>query len=79
MDGAWERPVQSVRKAMSDAYAKKKLTDKGLQTLVVEAEHLANPVPLTYLLLESEQAETLMPNHFLLLNSIGLKTRMSRS
>ncbi|XP_055527269.1 uncharacterized protein LOC129719878 [Wyeomyia smithii] len=69
MEGAWERLVQSVKAAMGDAYVEGKLDDEGLQTLVVEAERLVNSRPLTYLPLDSEESETLTPNHFLLLAS----------
>ncbi|XP_055644239.1 uncharacterized protein LOC129780226 [Toxorhynchites rutilus septentrionalis] len=75
MGGAWERLVQSVKAAMAEAYIKGKLDDEGLQTLVVEAENIVNSRPLTYLPLESEMAEALTPNHFLLLSSNGVKRR----
>ncbi|XP_062533692.1 uncharacterized protein LOC134202689, partial [Armigeres subalbatus] len=71
MGGAWERLVQSVKNAIGEAYNEGKLDDEGLQTLVVEAEHMVNSRPLTYMPLESEEAEALTPNHFLLLNSTG--------
>ena len=73
MGGAWERLVQSVKAAMAEAYAEGRLDDEGLQTLVVEAESIVNSRPLTYLPLESEESEALTPNHFLLLNSNGVK------
>ena len=73
MGGAWERLVQSVKAAMTEAYTEGKLDDEGLQTLVVEAESIVNARPLTYLPLESEDAEALTPNHFLLLSSNGIK------
>ncbi|XP_065095608.1 uncharacterized protein LOC135717445 [Ochlerotatus camptorhynchus] len=73
MGGAWERLVQSVKTAMVEAYSEGKLDDEGLQTLVVEAENMVNSRPLTYLPLESEEAEALTPNHFLLLSSNGVK------
>lgn len=71
MGGAWERLVQSVKKAMLDAYAEGKLDDEGLQTLVVEAESIVNTRPLTYLPLDSAESEALTPNHFLLGSSNG--------
>ncbi|XP_062558129.1 uncharacterized protein LOC134223008 [Armigeres subalbatus] len=71
MSGAWERLVQSVKAAMTEAYAEGKLDDEGLQTLVVEADWLVNSRPLTNLPLESEETETLTPNHFLVLSSNG--------
>ncbi|XP_062703570.1 uncharacterized protein LOC134286025 [Aedes albopictus] len=73
MGGAWERMVQSVKAAMMDAYAEGKLDDEELQTLVVEAENIVNSRPLTYMPLESSEAEALTPNHFLLLSSNGAK------
>ncbi|XP_055622559.1 uncharacterized protein LOC129766119 [Toxorhynchites rutilus septentrionalis] len=75
MGGAWERLVQSVKAAMAEAYIEGKLDDEGLQTLVVEAENIVNSRPLTYLPLETEMAEALTPNHFLLLSSNGVKRR----
>ncbi|XP_053698718.1 uncharacterized protein LOC128745664 [Sabethes cyaneus] len=73
MGGGWERLVHSVKAAMGDAYAEGKLDDEGLQTLVVEAEYMVNSRPLTYLPLESEEAEALTPNHFLMLSTNGVK------
>ncbi|XP_062708688.1 uncharacterized protein LOC134288304 [Aedes albopictus] len=67
MGGAWERMVRSVKTAMFAAYdGNRKLTDEGLQTLVIEAESIVNSRPLTYLPLESAESEALTPNHFLL-------------
>ncbi|XP_062700055.1 uncharacterized protein LOC115260077 [Aedes albopictus] len=74
MGGAWERLVRSVKAAMGEAYSEGKLDDEGLQTLVVEAESMVNSRPLTYLPLDSEEAEALTPNHFLVLSSNGVKS-----
>ncbi|XP_062541592.1 uncharacterized protein LOC134209613 [Armigeres subalbatus] len=60
---------------MTEAYSEEKLDDEGLQTLVVEAERMVNSRPLTYLPLESEEAEALTPNHFLVLSSSGVIQR----
>ncbi|XP_062538072.1 uncharacterized protein LOC134206386 [Armigeres subalbatus] len=79
MGGAWERLVQSVKAAMGEAYSEEKLDDEGLQTLVVEAESIVNSRPLTYLPLESEEAEALTPNHFLLLSSNGVKHSITQT
>ncbi|XP_055610353.1 uncharacterized protein LOC129757229 [Uranotaenia lowii] len=73
MGGAWERLVKSVKCAMEGAYSEGKLDDEGLQTLIVEVENMVNTRPLTYLPLESEEAEALTPNHFLLLSSNDTK------
>lgn len=62
MGGAWEWLVQSVKRAMMDAYREGKLDDEGLQTLVVEAESIVNTRPLTYLPLDSAESESLTPN-----------------
>lgn len=45
------------------------------ERLVVEAENMVNSRPLTYLPLESAEAEALTPKHFLLLSSNGVKQR----
>ncbi|XP_055590561.1 uncharacterized protein LOC129742655 [Uranotaenia lowii] len=74
MGGAWERLVQSVKRAMDYAFNEEKLDEEGLMTLVVEVESMVNTRPLTYLPIESEESEALTPNHFLLLSSNGAKT-----
>ncbi|XP_055613926.1 uncharacterized protein LOC129760310 [Uranotaenia lowii] len=73
MGGAWERLVQSVKRAMNYAYSDEKLDDEGLMTLVIEVESMVNARPLTYLPIDSEETEALTPNHFLLLSSSGAK------
>lgn len=73
MGGAWEWLVQSVKRAMMDAYREGKLDDEGLQTLVVEAESIVNTRPLTYLPLDSAESESLTPNHFLMGSNSGNK------
>ncbi|XP_062714115.1 uncharacterized protein LOC134290905 [Aedes albopictus] len=73
MGGAWERRVRSVKAAIGDAYTEGKLNDKGLHTVIVEAEGIINTRPLTYLPLDSAESEALTPNHFLLGSSNGIK------
>ncbi|XP_062538071.1 uncharacterized protein LOC134206385 [Armigeres subalbatus] len=74
MGGAWERMVRSVKSAMMAAYnSDRKLDDEGLQSLVIEAESIVNSRPLTYLPLDSAEAEALTPNHFLLGSSSGVR------
>ncbi|XP_055605117.1 uncharacterized protein LOC129753328 [Uranotaenia lowii] len=74
MGGSWERMVRSVKTAMEKSLCVgRKLDDEGLNTFVVEAEGVVNSRPLTYLPLDSEEAESLTPNHFLLGSSNGVK------
>ncbi|XP_055632505.1 uncharacterized protein LOC129772980 [Toxorhynchites rutilus septentrionalis] len=73
MGGSWERLVRSIKVAMAGFSQNKKLSDEGLQTLVIEAESLVNSRPLTYLPLDSAEQEALTPNHFLLGSSSGIK------
>ncbi|XP_055590459.1 uncharacterized protein LOC129742573 [Uranotaenia lowii] len=74
MGGSWERMVRSVKTAMEKSLcAGRKLDDEGLNTFVVEAAGVVNSRPLMYLPLDSEEAESLTPNHFLLDSSNGVK------
>ncbi|XP_062563680.1 uncharacterized protein LOC134226732 [Armigeres subalbatus] len=74
MGGAWERLVQSVKRAIGAvADSPRKPDDETLETILVEAEFIINSRPLTYIPLESADQESLTPNHFLLGNSSGLK------
>ncbi|XP_055542695.1 uncharacterized protein LOC129728288 [Wyeomyia smithii] len=73
MGGSWERMVRSVKSAMEAANVGQKLNDEGLLTLAIEAEGIVNSRPLTYLPLDSEEAEALTPNHFLLGSSSGVR------
>ncbi|XP_055603838.1 uncharacterized protein LOC129752068 [Uranotaenia lowii] len=74
MGGSWERMVRSVKTAMEKSLCVgRKLDDEALNTFVVEAEGVVNSRPLTYLPLDSEEAESLTSNHFLLGSSNGVK------
>lgn len=73
MGGSWERMVRSVKVAMEAANGGRRLDDEGLITLAVEAEGIVNSRPLTYLPLDSEEAEALTPNHFILGSSSGVR------
>lgn len=73
MGGAWERLVRSIKAAMMSLPQTRKMDDEALQTVVVEAEAIVNSRPLTYLPLDSEEQESLTPNHFLLYSSSGIK------
>ncbi|XP_065073041.1 uncharacterized protein LOC135697355 [Ochlerotatus camptorhynchus] len=66
MGGAWERMVRSVKEALHVFTDGRKLTDEILQTALIEAEHLVNSRPLTYVSTNvKEDKEALTPNHFL--------------
>lgn len=58
---------------MEAANGGRRLDDEGLLTLAIEAEGMVNSRPLTYLPLDSEEAEALTPNHFLLGSSSGVR------
>lgn len=73
MGGSWERLVRSIKVALPDAYDNDRLNDENLLTLLVEAEAIVNSRPLTYLPLDSEEQESLTPNHFLLGSSSGAR------
>jgi hypothetical protein len=74
MGGPWERMVKSVKvamKAISDS--SRHASDEVLETIMLEAEAIVNSRPLTYVPLDSADAEALTPNHFLLYGSTGVK------
>ncbi|XP_062550259.1 uncharacterized protein LOC134215009 isoform X3 [Armigeres subalbatus] len=78
MGGSWERMVRSVKSAMEAANGGRRLDDEGLLTLAQEAESMVNSRPLTYLPLDSEEAEALTPNHFILGSSSGVRQPAAR-
>lgn len=73
MGGCWERMVRSVKVALGSLPVERKLDDESLDTLLKEAQHMINSRPLTIVPLETADHEALTPNHFLLLNSSGVK------
>jgi transposase InsO family protein len=66
MGGSWERMVRATKVALGAALELKNLGDEVLLTLIVEAEHVVNSHPLTYVPDDPEDPEALTPNHFLL-------------
>lgn len=73
MGGCWERLVRSVKVALSTIPTENKLDEESFSTMLTEAEHMINSRPLTFVSLESADAEALSPNHFLLLSSSGVR------
>jgi hypothetical protein len=66
MGGAWERMVQSVKKALYAVLKEKAPRDEVLHTLIVEAEHIVNSRPLTFVSSDPDDPEAITPNHFLI-------------
>ncbi|XP_017482824.1 PREDICTED: uncharacterized protein LOC108371732, partial [Rhagoletis zephyria] len=64
--GIWERMVRSVKRVLAFVLKEKAPQAETLISLLIEAENLVNSRPLTHLPLESDSAEPLTPNHFLL-------------
>ncbi|XP_062538891.1 uncharacterized protein LOC134207181 [Armigeres subalbatus] len=64
MGGVWERMVRSVKETMRALDDGRKLTDEILVTTLAEA-NIINTHPLTYLPQDSDETETLTPNHLI--------------
>ncbi|KXJ77123.1 hypothetical protein RP20_CCG008306 [Aedes albopictus] len=73
MGGCWERMVRSVKVALGVLPVERKLDEESLATFLAEAEHMINSRPLTFVPIESDDCESLTPNHFLMLSSSGVK------
>ena len=65
MGGAWERLVQSVKKALTTTLKEKSPREEVLRTVMTQAECAVNSHPLTHVSLDSTDSEALTPNHFL--------------
>lgn len=68
--GAWERLVQSVKRALHKMDIPEVMTDEELQNLLIKVEALINARPLTEIPTHPS-APALTPNHFLFGNSTG--------
>lgn len=73
MGGSWERLVGSVKRILEQTMPTRNPTDELLHAYLIEAEHIVNSRPLTYVSLETCDDEALTPNHFLLGSSNGQK------
>ncbi|XP_058445267.1 uncharacterized protein LOC131426502 [Malaya genurostris] len=71
--GAWERLVQSVKKAIKHTQLTRTPNDELLKNMLTEVEFIVNSRPLTELPLDNELSTALTPNHFLLGSSDGTK------
>lgn len=72
MGGVWERLVRSVKSSLETLSVSRTPDEETFQTLLIEVEGIVNSRPLTFVPLESEEAEALTPNHFLMLSSSGV-------
>ncbi|GBP53912.1 hypothetical protein EVAR_96590_1 [Eumeta japonica] len=66
MGGAWERLVQSIKRALAVTLHEKCPREEVFTTLLLEAEYTVNSRPLTYVSVSADEPEALTPNHFLL-------------
>ncbi|XP_074031706.1 uncharacterized protein [Leptinotarsa decemlineata] len=66
MGGCWERLIQSIKKVLKEILKSKYYPEHILRTFLIECENILNSRPLTYVSLDSEDAEALTPNHFLI-------------
>ncbi|XP_055622807.1 uncharacterized protein LOC129766310 [Toxorhynchites rutilus septentrionalis] len=73
MGGCCERMVRAVKSALGCVPIVRKLDEESLATVMAEAESMVNSRPLTFIPLETADHESLSPNHFLLLNSNGVR------
>ncbi|XP_044760878.1 uncharacterized protein LOC123318333 [Coccinella septempunctata] len=73
MGGAWERMVRSVKTTLSIILKDRSPRQEVFHTVMIEAEHIVNSRPLTYISSSPEDEESLTPNHFLIGTSSILK------
>ncbi|XP_041932487.1 uncharacterized protein LOC121695553 [Alosa sapidissima] len=67
--GVWERLIRSVKSVLTSVLKQQTLDDEGLQTIFCEVEAILNDRPITKASDDSNDLETLTPNHILLLKS----------
>ena len=64
MGGCWERLAGSVKRVLKATLTEQRPKEEVLQTIFAEADYSVNSRPLTYV---SDDADSLTPNHFLLM------------
>jgi hypothetical protein len=67
--GAYERLIQSVRKALEIILKDQSPQEETLRSALIECENIVNSRPLTHVPIDSEDADPLTPNHFLKMNA----------
>lgn len=73
MGGSWERLVRSIKTCFYDILPERRPSDEMLRCLLLEAVHVVNARPLTFIPLNNANDEALTPNHFILGTSNGQK------
>ena len=63
--GAWERLVQSAKKALRIILKNRSMTEEVLSTAFIEVENLINGRPLTHVSVDPNDPEPLTSNHFI--------------
>ncbi|KAF6213645.1 hypothetical protein GE061_011366 [Apolygus lucorum] len=71
MGGAWERLVQTVKKALNATLNEQAPREDVLTTALAEVEFIVNSRPLTQVSVDPADMECLTPNHFLLGDALG--------
>ncbi|XP_037825845.1 uncharacterized protein LOC119613850, partial [Lucilia sericata] len=76
MGGSWERMVRSIKSVLMDILPEDGLREEVLRSALADVENILNSRPLTYVPLESPEADALTPNHFLIGSSSGMRERV---
>ncbi|CAK1603493.1 unnamed protein product [Parnassius mnemosyne] len=74
MGGVWERLVRCVKTALYTVLHERHPHEEVLATLLCEVEYTVNSRPLTHISVDSNDYESITPNHFLLGGSARLPT-----
>ncbi|CAG5008382.1 unnamed protein product [Parnassius apollo] len=74
MGGVWERLTRCVKTALYTVLHERHPHEEVLATLLCEVEYTVNSRPLTHISVDSDDDESITPNHFLLGGSARLPT-----
>lgn len=74
MGGSWERLIRSIRTAIRETLKQRAPRQDVLETVLIEAEHLVNSRPLTYVSTDANVTEALTPNHYLIGTSSNVQS-----
>lgn len=74
MSGSWERLIRSIKSNLNHIIPTRNPTEEILRNLLLEVMNIINSRPLTYVPVDSIDADPLTPNHFILGSSNGLKS-----
>lgn len=73
MGGCWERLIKTVKLCLEQSMTTRTPQEEDLRSLLIEAMNIVNSRPLTWIPVDSTEAEALTPNHFILGSSNGIK------